>query len=179
MYWIIIVIVIIILIYSSYKYGQSICEINHLLGFWESPPEFNKESSIDLCTFYIGKKENDKYTAYILMVDEDDMLINEPCKFTLSESIFYNSSESNCREFQITLSEFESDLWPSKMTMRYYPYTNKIILNDTEKIYMVLYKNPILSELEQVKKNTSHEKVVISEQSNKSVTENNQSVDIL
>ena len=88
MYWIIIVIIIVILGYTSYKYGQSACEINQLLGFWESPPEFNKESSIDMCTFYIGEKENGKYTAYILMVDEDDMLINEPCKFILSESTF-------------------------------------------------------------------------------------------
>jgi hypothetical protein len=153
MYWIIILLVILILIYLSYKYGQSSCEINHLLGFWESPPEFNKESSIDMCTFYIGKKENGKYTAYILMVEEDNMIINEPCKFVLSESIFYNSSaDVGCREFKINLSDFDSDVWPSEMTMRYYPYTNKIILNDFEKIYMVLYKNPILSELEQCKK---------------------------
>ena len=154
MYWFI-VIVIIVVVYLSYKYGQSTCEKNQLLGFWESPPEFNKESAIDMCTFYIGEKENGKYPAYILMVDDEDVLINEPCEFTLSESIFYNSdvaSCENCREFQMTLSEFESDFWPSKMRMRYYPYTNKIILNDDKKIYMVLYKNPILTELEQIKK---------------------------
>jgi hypothetical protein len=155
MYWFIIVIVIIILIgYPSYKYGQSICEINNIFGFCESPPEFNKESGIDICTVYIGEKVNGEYTSYILMVDDDgdndDLLINEPCKFTLSESTFSDSKD--CREFQMIFSEFESKLWPSKMIMRYYPYTNKIVLNDDEKIYMILYKNPILTELEQFKK---------------------------
>ena len=82
-----IVVVIIIISFISFKYGQS-SQLDQLSGFWETPPEFNKESELSSCTMFISDAKNGEYTSYILMIDnEDDWLINEPCKFTLSESL--------------------------------------------------------------------------------------------
>ena len=41
---------------------------------------------------------------------------------------------------------------PSVLTMKFYPQTSKIVLADHKKIYAVFYKNPVLSEMERIKK---------------------------
>jgi hypothetical protein len=135
---------------ASYAYGQSNSARAQLNGFWETPPEFNNESGLSLCTLYIGEHQSvGGQPIYILMVedDEDTLLINEPAVMNVSG---WPIKSQDCYTYSITLSELETDLWPTQMTMRHYPDTSKIILSAGDNIYAVFYKNPVLSELNKV-----------------------------
>lgn len=148
------VIVAIILIFCSYRYGQNKAEMNLLQGFWESNSEFNKESGLQLFTFYIGDTCDGKYPAYLLMIeagDEQTLLINEPTSFTISESYMNTLSRCECKEFYLRFSNLETSLIPNVVTMKFYPQTGKIVLSDHKKIYAVFFKNPVLSEMERIK----------------------------
>ena len=147
------VIIIIIFIFGSYRYGQNVTQMEMLHGFWESNSEFNKEAGLQMFTFYIGAKSDNKYQAYLLMVesgDEQNLLINEPVSFKLLESYIDIISNNECREMVLKFSNLENTLIPNVVTMRFYPRTCKIVLSDHKKIYAVFFKNPVLSEMEHI-----------------------------
>jgi hypothetical protein len=148
-------IVVIILIFFSYRCGQNRAEMGLLQGFWESNSEFNKESGLQMFTFYIGDKYDGKYPAYLLMVeagDDQTILINEPTSFTIAEPYMNTLSRDDCNEMYLRFSNLETSLLPSIMTMKFYPQTGKLVLCDHKKIYAVFFKNPVLSEMERIKK---------------------------
>lgn len=154
-YLILVVVIVIILIFSSYRCGHSQAETNLLPGFWESDNSFNKESGLSIFTLYIGDKCDGKYPAYLLMVeagDDQTLLINEPTSFTLSEPYMNMFSRADCKEMFLRFNNLETELMPSVLTMKFYPQTSKIVLADHKKIYAVFYKNPVLSEMERIKK---------------------------
>lgn len=169
-YFILVVVILIILMFSAYRCGQNRCEMDFLQGFWESNTEFNKESGIQSFTLYIGDKCNGRYPAYLLMVEsgnEQTLLINEPTSFTLSEPYINTFSRNECKEMYLRFENMETDLLPCVMTMKFYPQTCKIVLADHKKIYAVFFKNPVLSEMERIKKEKELQSVnTISIQSN-------------
>lgn len=147
------VIIIIIFIFGSYRYGQNASQMEMLHGFWETNSEFNKEAGLQMFTFYIGKKYNNKYQAYLLMVESGDdqkLLINEPISFKILESYMDIFSNSECREMILRFHNLETSLIPNVLKIRFYPHTSKIVLSDDKKIYAVFFKNPVLSEMEHI-----------------------------
>ena len=54
--------------------------------------------------------------------------------------------------FILRFKKLESDILPSIMKMRFYPQNGKILLLDHDKIYAMFFKNPVLSELDRIKK---------------------------
>jgi len=161
------IVIIIVVIYSSYKYGCSCTENNQLQGFWETNSEFNKEAGLQTFTMYIGDYNNGEYATYFLMVEdnpEQTILINEPSNFTMS-SIY---SDGDCREFNIRLKDLETEMLPREMSVKYYPNTCKLVLYRYEKVYAVFFKNPVLSEMERIKKespNIPNQKTEVKEDS--------------
>lgn len=167
----IVVIVILIFIIGSYRYGQNVSQMEMLHGFWEANSEFNKEAGLQMFTFYIGKKCDNKYQAYLLMVesgDDQNLLMNEPVSFKLLESYMDIISNSDCREMILKFSDLETTLIPNILTMRFYPKTSKIVLSDNKKIYAVFFKNPVLSEMEHI----------MSEKNKKNIHNNNSQINI-
>jgi hypothetical protein len=151
-------ITVILLIYIAYLCGCRSIESSYLQGFWETNSEFNSEAGLQLFSMYIGEPSGAEYPSYILMIEEGDdqtILINEPLVFNLSESILNKFSYGGCREYKMTLKNLETQMLPHVLKMRYYPSTCKIVLSDHKQVYAVFFKNPVISELEQIKKENS------------------------
>ena len=172
-----IVLILILIVYQYGKYNQQLMQFS---GFYESDNEFNKESGISFFSFYVGNKINDKYNGYLLMVDENkelsNVLINENVKFNLCSDLNHNVNDllnkNRNLKFKIQFYNLETTLFPSTMYMDFYPITNKIVLyqkEDIHKIYAVFYKNPVLSEIEQISKeqNSNYKKNDFKSDSNK------------
>jgi hypothetical protein len=148
------IIAVIILVYIAYVCGCRSVETAYLQGFWESNSEFNKEAGLQLFSMYIGCPSGSEYPTYMLMIEDDDdqtILINEPAIFSLSEPLTKKLSHGSCREFRMTFKNLETTLMPQVLKMRYYPGTCKIVLSDHKQVYAVFFKNPVISELEQIK----------------------------
>lgn len=140
---------------AAYAQGTRRCQISQLRGFWESPKQFNDEADLSMFSMYIGKEKGGVYPCYFLMIDNDDtLLINEASCFTLKEPLSNLTTREDCREFYAKFDCMENELLPENLKIKFYPQTNKIIFADDETIYSVFYKNPLLSELERISKET-------------------------
>jgi len=157
--------IIISIIIIFYHYGKICQQMNQFGGFYESDVEFNKEAEISLFSFYIGDFINNKYNGYLLMMDnsqESNILINEKIEFCLCHDIKHNINDvlTNNRnlKFKLNFYNLETELLPKSMYVDFYPITNKIVLykkEDINKVYAVFYKNPVLSEIEQISKESN------------------------
>ena len=147
----VLIIVSIILIIGSYFYGRYNTELSMLRGFWETNDEFNDEAGLHSFCFYVGDQKKGKYPSYLLMVDnENNVLINEPVQFTISNTINLLCN----KPMKIKFCELETKLMPKNINFTFYPQTCKIVLSDAKKIYAVFFKNPALSELERINNET-------------------------
>jgi hypothetical protein len=155
--YLVLAIVVIILICGSYRGGQNAADMELMSGFWESSREFNEESGLQMFTFYIGEKRDGEYPSYLLMIeagDEQNILINEPTSFKITESYKNRFYRNGFKQFYLKFNNLESSLIPSVVSMKFYPQTCKIVISDSTQIYAVFFKNPVLSELEQINKET-------------------------
>lgn len=160
--------IILILILIFYYYGKYIQQMNQFSGFYESDIEFNKESGISFFSFYIGNNNTSKYNGYLLMINKnneenDNILINESVEFRLCSDLNHNINDLlyNNRNLKFTLEFYnlETKLFPNFMYIDFYPITNKIVLyqkGNINKIYAVFYKNSVLSEIEQISKESNN-----------------------
>ena len=147
--------ILLFVIYSSYKYGRSSCEMDALHGFWVSPADFNRSAGLDFFSIYISEKKPEGRNCYMLMLENDKeqtILINEPATFSISEPMVnMYAREDDCRETYWRFSGLTTDLIPATVKCRFSPSTNKLVLADNDRIYGVLFKDPVLSELERIK----------------------------
>ena len=150
-------IICILFIIIFYFYGLYNQQIKQFSGFYESDNKFNEESGISLFSFYINNNCNYNYNGYLLMVSNDNIpLINEKVDFCISSNLYHNMNDILCKgrnlKFNIKFNNLETNLIPNNLYMDFYPITNKLILYDNTKIYAVFFKNPVLSEIEQISK---------------------------
>jgi hypothetical protein len=130
--------------------------MNSLQGFWQTNASFNEEAGLYMFTIYIGKKMGCNYPAYLFMISGDDeqtVLINEPTTLNLRESMRSMLGFHDYREFTLNFNDTPEleELLPKTLQLRFYPQTGKIMMVDDKKIYAVLFKNSILSEMERIK----------------------------
>ncbi len=133
---IILIIVIVIVIYSRYV------ENKLLVGFWTAKNNFCKESGLE--SFIV--KINDDLSGYILMVNSDGILINNPVQFDLSGVSVYPGI-NEYREYNCVidwLGEDEYDYFPSKQLLTYYPLYGQITFSANDEINAVLFKNNLV-----------------------------------
>jgi hypothetical protein len=156
----IIILIILIITYYFGKYNQ---QINHINGFYETDNEFNKEAGLSVFSFYIGDltkccytQNKLSYNGYLLMVSNNNVIINERVEFCLYSNIQYNINDlithNRNLKFTIVFNNLETNLLPKIMNVDFYQLTNKIVFYKDDKIYGVFFKNPVLSELEQISK---------------------------
>lgn len=138
----------------SFTYGAKKCETDMLRGFWQTNAEFNQEAAIHTFTMYIGDYKDGKYTAYLLMIENDDegtVLVNEPVSFVLVEDLMTTFKSQPYREFVLRFDSIETDIIPQTLQFKFYPQTGKIMLMDSKKIYGAFFKNAVLSEMDRIK----------------------------
>ena len=88
--------------------------------------------------------------GYILMVNKEGILINNPVKFCLSAGGSINPGMCSCREYSVHidwLGEEEPDFFPSEQELYYYPETGKIVFTSDDQVMGVLYKDYITGDI--------------------------------
>jgi hypothetical protein len=150
-------IVIVIIILCSYQiYGLAMRQISNqmMTGFWEADKSFCNESGLSMFSIYIGEQDyRDVRPCYVLAIQDDDTIIlNEPTTIILSKPWSGILSHNlDPIEYNVSFADIKSDFFPRDQQMSYYVATNKLILYKKDTVFAVLYKNPILSEINKIK----------------------------
>ena len=147
-----------------YYLGKYHNQLKHLSGFYETTNDFNKESGLSIFSLYISEiskfcyiQNKLSYSGYLLMMDSNNNIsINEKVEFCLYSHMKHNINDlisiNRNMKFTIIFNNLETDLIPRIMLVDFYPITNKLVFYKDDKIYAVFFKNPVLSELEQISK---------------------------
>jgi hypothetical protein len=150
----IIIIIIILCLYQIYGIATNQLSNKLLTGFWEADKSFCDESGLSMFSIYMG--DSDFYgvrSCYILAIQDDDIIIlNEPTTITFSTP-WCNLLSHNLDpvEYNVSFADVKSEFFPQQQQMSYYVTTSKIILYKKDMVFAVLYKNPVLSELSNIK----------------------------
>jgi hypothetical protein len=82
-------------------------------------------------------------------LDSDNYLIYDAVNITFNRSMTLSPWLRDCIEFDIEIHwlQNESDIFPSKQKVYFYPKTGKLVFGDNDKINAILYKDNILSSI--------------------------------
>ena len=143
---VIIVFLIIIIFYSR------VLEYKQLTGFWKADTEYCKSANIELFVLYISPGYFNR-NAYILIKNDDGVIINNLVELSLRPKIssFINPIINKELIYNISIDwlddKIDEDVFPSNQELTIYPYMNKLILNNDEQTYAILYKDNIMSDV--------------------------------
>jgi hypothetical protein len=156
------IIIVIIILCASQIYSVATSRISNqmLTGFWEADKSFCREAGLSMFSIYMGDSDfSGVRPCYVLAVQDDDTIIlNEPTTISLSKPWFGIFSYSlDPIEYNIAFTDIKSEFFPDVQQMSYYVMSNKIILYKKDTVFAVLYKNPVLSELNKIEESTKKE----------------------
>jgi len=144
---IIIVIIIILIFYSR------IIEYKQLTGFWKASNDYCKSANLDLFVLYISPGYYNR-NVYILIKSEDGVIVNDMAELTLKPKIssFINPFINQEFKYDIDIkwlneNDIDGDDFPSEQELTLYPYMNKLILSNDDKIFAILYKDGIMGDI--------------------------------
>jgi len=110
-----------------------------LSGFWRAPKTYLIESETELISLYV---ESNLQDAWIIIKKEDGFILNDPVEINLKEI----EHTQKTIKYEVYFTGIESDDFPNKQYMLYYPECCKIILYSGNRIYAILYKDCELTE---------------------------------
>jgi hypothetical protein len=138
---------LVVLVYNSRSTENAL--IN---GFWKADPEFCQEAGLDLFLVYFGEGSylNNKRPGYIVVKNEEGLIINNPVNFHMSGGYSIKPGISSCREYTLNIDWLDEpgyeDFFPSEQLLTYYPDCGKVVLSLDDQVYAVLYKDYIISD---------------------------------
>jgi hypothetical protein len=127
-------------------------EYNNLTGCWAAPSDFCSNADISMMFIYLGPGYLQK-KGYLLMTSGSEIIFNNPIQVTLIPEITtiislpIVSSGEDVRKYSLTIDwlgdeEMEqSEFFPKKQTLLYYPCMNKIVLDSKGTVHGLLYKD--------------------------------------
>lgn len=144
---IILLFAVVVLIFNSRSTESTL-----ITGFWRADPEFCQESGIELFLVYFGEGSyvSNKRSGYIIVKNDDGLIINNPVEFCMYGGYSVNPGLSKHREFVLNidwLDEEGYEFFPSEQLLTYYPDCGKLVLSLEDKVYAVLYKDYIISDV--------------------------------
>jgi hypothetical protein len=89
-------------------------------------------------------------SGYILIENDNGIIINNPVKFTLSGGRSINPTLCSQREYDVTIDWLDSDgydFFPSMQILHYYPKSGKLVFSDIDQVYAILYKDNVISDI--------------------------------
>jgi len=138
-----VIIVLILLVVAYYFYATKISRVKSpytclLGGFWRAPKTYLIESGTELISLYIESNLKD---AWIIIKKEDGFILNDPVEIDCREI-----ESGGTIKYEVSFNGIESQDFPNKQHMIYYPECCKLILYSGDRIYAVLYKDCELTE---------------------------------
>ena len=153
MYYIVGIILVLILSVFVVLIGcNRYVETNFMKGFWKGGPDFCREAELDMCLIYIGDSTmwSSKRSGYILMKNEEGLIINNPVEFIFYGGTSIKPGTTACREYTVKinwLDEEEPEFFPSEQELYYYPELGKIVLVANDETTAVVYKDNITTDV--------------------------------
>jgi hypothetical protein len=140
---IIILIILFIVLISAVNSRSN--ETSLLTGIWTADADFCKKAEINCLIIKIDEPGwiSNSRTGYILMQNDEGLIINNPVEFNLSLGISLNPKVCYCREYSVSIDWLDEDapeFFPSDQTLYYYPSYGKLVFC-TEEIHAVVYKD--------------------------------------
>jgi hypothetical protein len=131
------IILIFFIVYSLQSQTIPICKL--VPGFWESDSDFCKESGLDYFYIYIDDcpSTNSTSEAYLLAQKDGMIFINTDTQIKIN----YKYTKDHVIYFNIQFTDIDSEFFPQKQEMRFYPNVGKFVLKAEDTIYGVFYKN--------------------------------------
>jgi hypothetical protein len=148
-------ILIVICIYLLYTYTTLSIYDQLLNGFYEADPGFCFESGLDMFYLYLNNDVSmlGARSCYILASREGEIIINEPTTAHITSQLTWSNLSSNPAKpkyFNVKFDIDDSDIFPNKQSIRFYPDIGKIVLYVGDTITAVLYKNGANSEIKHI-----------------------------
>jgi hypothetical protein len=147
-----VVILIFLFLFVVVVFNTRSTENNLLTGFWKGSDDFTKQAGIDLFLVYIGGGSTMSCVrpGYILIKNNEGLIINNPVEFTFSCGKSINPRMCSCREYIINidwLGEDSYDFFPSEQELYYYPCNGKLVFSSEDQIHAILYKDNNISDI--------------------------------
>ena len=145
----ILLIIIILIIILFFMLIVRNVEYDMLCGFWSGDPYFCEDSELDLFLIYIDNTPGNKKNGYIMMKNENGLIINNPVILNLNNSMSVNPFVRDVIEFDLEIDwlyEEGYDFFSSKQKMLYYPKQSKMILSSNGETMGLLYKDCSMSD---------------------------------
>ena len=130
-------------------------ENTFLKGFWRADAEFCNNAELEMFMLYLG--DNNSYLShcrngYILAANQQGIILNNPIQLDLSLNINLTPSIVKCKKYNATINWQEntpddSNAFPNKFQVAYYPLHGKLILYKGDEILASLWKDGQMSSL--------------------------------
>ena len=147
---VLIIVLVILIAYALLVMNARKQETKMLTGFWKGSPEFCEKAGLELFVMNISKDVGGNRSGYILAQNEDGIIINNPVDMSFLSATSYNYNVSDVVEYRLVidwLGEPEYDFFPKEQVVYYYPELSKLVFTSRGEITIVLYKDPICSDL--------------------------------
>ncbi len=126
--------------YSNYTKNTGSPYTSLLSGFWRAPKTFLIESDTELISMYL---ESNLQDGWLIIKKEDGFILNDQIEVSLKE---VPSEGARVVKYEVYYGGIESDDFPNRQSILYYPDCSKLILYKGDRIFAVLYKDCELTE---------------------------------
>ncbi len=125
-------------------------EDKFLSGFWSAEASFLEESGLNSFLIHIDEPSNGSRPGYILAINDEGIIINEPVEFILSGGLSINPFVCSQRNFDVTINWVNGEScphFPTNQTLQYYPLMGKLVFVQDDTITAVLYKDFVTTDI--------------------------------
>lgn len=148
-----IIVLILLVVFTLLVLNSRSVESCLIQGFWKGAPSFMQEAELDLFLIYFGENStlSSKRQGYILMKNDNGLIINNPVEFSFSSGGSITPGICSCREYIVTidwLGEEAPDFFPEEQELYYYPEHGKLVFSVDDTVFGVLYKDNIISDID-------------------------------
>lgn len=119
-----------------------------ITGFWKGDNDFLRESGLSSFLLYLAPPEKGLRACYLLAEKDEELVINEPCSSSIKQTWKLGnwSPGLGSKTYEIQFYDLETEDFPEKQTMTFYPKTGKMILSKNDTVYGVYYKDAYLTD---------------------------------
>jgi hypothetical protein len=122
-----------------------------LKGFWRAGSAFLRRTELKLLLMCLGDDESNWWqlhsstrSGYILMVNDNGILINTPVKLHLSSGKSLNPTLTDERDYNVEIEWSVGgpyEFFPNQQSMKYYPELGKLVFYLNDKVYAEFYRD--------------------------------------
>lgn len=161
------IIIIVLILFLIVAFNAKNIEAQLLVGFWRADQSFLDASGLQMLLVYIGQPHSEltntwpnQYPGYILMSNSDGIIINDQVVFHVNEqgwtTMMHVSPKERKYNMRIQFASKENkggyNFFPSKQILTFNPILGKVVFEDKNQVYAILYKDCSSSELCHMKK---------------------------